>query len=132
MKALVVDDSMAARYKVGKVIKGVGFEVVEAASGREALERLAEHGDVGIAFVDWNMPFMNGLELVVELRKDGRFETLPIMMVTTETEMHQMVRALEAGANEYMMKPFSAEMLLDKLAILGIDTPSRQEGGSGV
>ena len=69
--------------------------------------------------LDWNMPEMNGLEFVQHLRKDARFAATPLMMVTTETEMHQVMKALEAGANEYVMKPFTRDMIEEKLRMIG-------------
>jgi two-component system chemotaxis response regulator CheY len=71
--------------------------------------------------VDWNMPVMNGYEFVKAVRSFERFDAIPLMMVTTETEMDRVLAALEAGANEYVMKPFTKEMILDKLAILGLE-----------
>ena len=77
-----------------------------------------------VALVDWNMPNMNGLELIRAVRADAATRDLPIVMVTTESETSQMVRALAAGASEYVMKPFTAEVVLDKLAFLGILAPT--------
>ena len=70
--------------------------------------------------VDWNMPRMNGLDFVIEVRRDDRFSASMVVMVTTETSVDQMSRALDAGANEYVMKPFTKEIIEDKLRILGI------------
>ena len=69
---------------------------------------------------DWNMPEINGLELLKRLRQDPELASLAVVMVTTETELDQMVTALEAGANEYVMKPFTKEILLEKLELAGI------------
>ena len=118
MRALVVDDSRAIRVIVGRSLKELGFEVIEAGHGQEALERLAEASAV-IALVDWNMPIMNGLEFVKAVRADARHVGMRIMMVTTESELGNVQRALEAGADEYVMKPFTKDMLSDKLAMLG-------------
>jgi two-component system chemotaxis response regulator CheY len=98
-----------------------GFDVIEAGNGREALERLTLMRIPDLALVDWNMPEMNGIELVTELRTDPSYDAMLVMMVTTETEPEQMQRALDAGANEYVMKPFSKEVLDDKLALLGFE-----------
>jgi two-component system chemotaxis response regulator CheY len=121
MKALVVDDSMAARFMLSKMLKEIGFEVVQAGDGEEALATLSDNKDVALALVDWNMPVMNGLELVEAVRRDSGFGEMKIMMVTTETEMMQVVRAMEAGANEYVMKPFTKDIVIDKMRLLGID-----------
>ncbi len=121
MRALVIDDSKAIRIVLRKLLGELGFEVVEAADGREALQRLnGPMGPFDLALVDWNMPEMNGLEFVREVRGQGGHEDLTMVMVTTETESGQVVRALAAGANEYIMKPFSRDVLLDKLSMLGL------------
>lgn len=120
-KALVVDDSAATRFILSKMLKELGFESVQAAHGKEALTRLGDHGDCELALVDWNMPEMNGLEFIQALRTNHAYDNLKVVMVTTETEMMQVVRALEAGANEYIMKPFTKEMVADKMQILGVE-----------
>jgi len=120
MKAIVVDDSLAARFMITKIVKKVGFDVVEAVNGKDALMKLAENADTCVLFVDWNMPVMNGLDLIKEVRQDPGKEGMKIVMVTTETEMGQVMRALEAGANDYVMKPFTEEVIMDKMKILGI------------
>ena len=121
MKALVVDDSKAIRSIIGKHLKALGFEVVEADSGIEALVQLKKMGGADIALLDWNMPEMDGFEFLRRVRADAEFADLPIMMVTTESEMSQVAKALEAGANEYLMKPFTKEALSEKLVLLGLD-----------
>ena len=120
-KAMVVDDSKAIRMILSKTLAEVGYEVCEASNGREALavfER--EKASISLVLVDWNMPQMDGLEFVKQLRSDPRHSSVVLMMVTTETEVEQMVRALEAGANEYVMKPFTKEIIADKLRLLGV------------
>lgn len=120
MKAIIVDDSRAIRMVLRKLLAGIGFDTIEAAHGKEALDRLSESGALDLALVDWNMPEMNGLEFVTALRQKPTFAKMRVMMVTTETEATQIVKALDAGADEYMMKPFTAEALQDKLVILGL------------
>jgi two-component system, chemotaxis family, chemotaxis protein CheY len=121
VRALVIDDSKAIRIILRKLLGELGFEVAEAADGREALQRLnGPMGPFDLALVDWNMPEMNGLEFVREVRGQGGHEDLTMVMVTTETESGQVVRALAAGANEYIMKPFSRDVLVDKLSMLGL------------
>jgi two-component system chemotaxis response regulator CheY len=120
MKVLVVDDSRAIRRILSSMLTEIGFVVAEASHGREALAHLQTHVDTDLVLVDWNMPEMNGLELVQAVRQDARFAAIPLMMVTTETEMTQMVRALEAGAQEYVMKPFTKEVIEEKLRVLGL------------
>ncbi|MGA3122827.1 MAG: response regulator [Polyangiaceae bacterium] len=125
MKALVVDDSRVMRSILKKFLASEGFlTLVEASDGAEALERLNEVGAVDLALVDWNMPRMNGLDFVLAVRRNHAFDGVRLMMVTTEAEATQMARALEAGANEYVMKPFTTEILRAKLGILGLGTPT--------
>ena len=120
LKALVVDDSRATRMILKNVLKQEGFEVFEAGDGRQALEELAKIGAADLALVDWNMPVMTGYELICEVRARREFDRMAIMMVTTESESSQVQRALDAGANEYVMKPFTADILREKLLMLGL------------
>ena len=120
MRAMVIDDSRAIRLILGNMLKELGFEVIDAENGAVAIDRLKASEKVDIALVDWNMPEMNGYEFVCAVRKDDAYKDLPLMMVTTETEMSQVVKALEAGANEYVMKPFTKEMITEKLAMMGV------------
>ena len=120
-KALVVDDSKAIRIIVGRTLKELGYEVCEAGNGKEALRVMeTEKASVNLVLADWNMPEMNGLELLKQLRQDPELASLKIIMVTTETELDHMVSALEAGANEYVMKPFTRDILREKLELVGI------------
>ena len=116
MKVLIVDDSRAMRSVIGRLVKKLGHETVEAGHGREALERLAE-GPVDVALVDWNMPLMNGLELVQAVRATPSLSNLPLLMVTSETELERVVAALQAGADEYLMKHFTDQELASKIAL---------------
>ena len=118
--AMIVDDSRAMRLVMGRFLKALGYSVTEAGDGREALTKLqgcAEPFD--FALVDWNMPEMDGISLVRALRQDPRLHDLRVMMVTSEAEGDRVSTALEAGADEYLMKPFTMESLADKLAVLG-------------
>ncbi len=116
MRALVVDDSRAMRVIIRKILAGIGYEVFEAGHGVAALARLAEVGATDVALVDWNMPEMNGFELVQRLREQRAYDAMRIVMVTTEAEMEQMMKALEAGANDYVLKPFTADVIREKLS----------------
>ena len=121
MLALVVDDSRAVRSTLRRMLNNAGFDVLEAGHGVEALERLhAETSVPDLALVDWNMPEMDGLDLVRSLRQERRFAELPVLMVTAETDPSQIARALMAGADEYAMKPLDEESLVEKLALLGL------------
>jgi two-component system chemotaxis response regulator CheY len=108
------------RLILGQMLKKLGFEVAEASSGREALERLKELGMVRLALVDWNMPDMDGLEFVRAVRADPTYGTLPIIMATAEENQTQLTKALEAGANGHVPKPYTKELLQQKLDQLGI------------
>jgi two-component system chemotaxis response regulator CheY len=120
-KALVVDDSRTIRIILRRILAEIGYEVCEAANGREALQVMdAEKDAVSLVLADWNMPEMNGLELVSELRQRPEFSKLKRVMVTTEAELGHMTSALQAGANEYVMKPFTKEILREKLEYVGI------------
>jgi len=120
-QAMVVDDSRAMRMILGRTLLRYGYGVLQAANGRDALDQLHQNGlQVSLFLVDWNMPEMNGLEFVKNLRAEPRFGSIPILMVTTETEADQMCAALEAGANEYVIKPFTDETIEDKLRMLGV------------
>jgi len=120
MRVLLIDDSRAIRRIIGDMMQSLGFEVTEAGNGIEALQRLEEFGAPDICFVDWNMPEMNGLEFIKAVRAKKEYYDLPLMMITTETEMERMAQAFVAGVNEYIMKPFDREMIIEKLNILGI------------
>jgi two-component system chemotaxis response regulator CheY len=120
MRALVVDDSRAMRSILSRYLLGLGYEVVQAGDGQEALEVLGAGAPVDVALIDWNMPVMNGLELVERCRKDADLRSVTLMMVTTESEQSQIVRALAAGAHEYLIKPFTREALVEKLDLLGL------------
>lgn len=120
MHALVVDDSRAMRSLLRSILGSLGIDVAEAADGRAAID-VVEAGPLpDVALVDWHMPVMDGLELVTELRRRKEWRTMAIMMVTTESEHENMVRALLAGANEYLIKPFSPDAVLEKLSLLGL------------
>lgn len=118
-RALIVDDSRVMRSMLRRLLERHGFDVVEAENGRVALDRLQLMRIPDLALVDWNMPEMNGIDLISQLRQDHNYDRMAVMMVTTETEMSQVQRAMNAGANEYVMKPFTEEVLSDKLALLG-------------
>lgn len=118
---MVVDDSKTIRMIVRRILLELGFEVFEAGNGKEGLEVMAaQKNEMDLVLADWNMPEMNGLELVKALRKIPELASLKVIMVTTETEMGQMASALEAGANEYVMKPFSKDILKEKLELVGV------------
>jgi len=119
MRALIVDDSRFVRSFLRRMLEPMGIECDEAADGKAGLERLESGPPFDLALLDWNMPLMNGLEMLKQLRARG-FSDLKVLMVTTEAENEFILSALEAGADEYLMKPFDEEALSDKLAMLGL------------
>lgn len=120
MRALVLDDSRTMRLIIGKILVDMRIEVVEAGNGREGLERLRANPDLSLVLVDWNMPEMNGLEFIRAVRSEREYDPVRLVMVTTETEQAQVERAMRAGADEYVMKPFTREILVAKLSLLDI------------
>jgi len=121
MHTMVVDDSRTMRMILSRELAALGFEVTEAASGIEALRLMQPpYPCPGLILVDWNMPGITGLEFVEAVRTNPSSRSTAVLMVTTETGIGQMVRAMEAGANEYLMKPFTREMIADKLHLLGV------------
>ena len=119
MRALIVDDSRFVRGYVRGLLEGMGMECDEAPDGEAGMDRLHEGEAFDLALLDWNMPVMNGLEMLKQLRAEG-FEDVKVMMVTTEAENDFITSALDAGADEYLMKPFDEEGLREKLAMLGL------------
>jgi len=120
MRALVIDDSRVVRIIIGEILREIGMEVLEAADGVEALEQLKNHSDVALMLVDWNMPRMNGFDFIRAVRADHAYDAVRILMVTSEAQGDQVTRALNAGANEYLMKPFSKDVLIAKLNLMDV------------
>lgn len=119
-QALVVDDSRAVRLILARTLAELGFEVRQATNGREALALIdADPGAFRLVLLDWHMPEMDGLELLRELRSRPQLSALVVVMVTTETDLDHVAEALAAGANEYIMKPFTREILVEKLHLAG-------------
>jgi two-component system chemotaxis response regulator CheY len=122
VRALVIDDSRTMRSLLSRQLVALGYEVLQAAHGQEALEVLEQAGGEvpQLATVDWNMPVMDGLTFVQKVRSRPEWRSIALMMVTTEAEYDQIVRALAAGAHEYLIKPFTQEAFTDKLDLLGL------------
>jgi two-component system chemotaxis response regulator CheY len=120
MHALVVDDSRAMRSILARLMTGLGFEVSQAGDGAEALSVLEGGVRPDVILVDWNMPVMDGLTFIKTVRGRDDLRDISLMMVTTESEQAQIVRALAAGAHEYVIKPFTDEVIAEKLALLGL------------
>ena len=119
MRVLIVDDSRAMRALIGRALKELQMETMEAVNGREAMEKLRGGEKADVALVDWNMPEMNGLEFVRAVRACNFLDEMRIIMVTTEAELERMSEALACGANEYLMKPFTKDGMAEKLKMIG-------------
>lgn len=125
MNALIIDDSQAMRRILGKIMTGLGFEILQAENGAEGLKAfLANSAEIEVTLVDWNMPVMNGLKFVEAVRAKCEFDNAKLVMVTTETEPAEMARALMAGVDEFVMKPFTTDILIGKLKLIGVRLPT--------
>ena len=120
MHALVIEDSGTIRLILTAYLKKLGFDVTVAVNGRDGLDQLRGMEKADVVLVDWNMPEMDGISFVRAVRAEGGYAELPLMMVTTNSELTNVCEALEAGANEYLMKPFTGDMIREKLELLGI------------
>jgi two-component system chemotaxis response regulator CheY len=123
MKILVVDDSSTMRRIIVNTLARLGYkDVVQGADGLEAWEAMQANPDVNVVITDWNMPNMNGLELVKKIRAEEKYIDVPIIMVTTEGGKAEVITALKAGVNNYIVKPFTPQVLKEKLqAVLGVN-----------
>jgi len=115
MKALVVDDSKMMRTVEQKALESMGWQVKQASNGVEALAVLNAMDGCDLVLADWQMPEMDGLALVKHIRQDARWASMPIIMVSSNAAMDSIQEALDAGANDFVMKPFSAEALKDRV-----------------
>lgn len=116
LKFLVVDDSVTMRRIVNNSLKTLGYtNVVEASDGKDALSKLAADSSINFVITDWNMPVMSGLELSQAIRGDAKMSSLPILMVTTRGVKEDIVQALQAKVNNYVVKPFTPQVLKEKL-----------------
>lgn len=116
MKILVVDDFSTMRRIVKNILKQIGYEnVTEAENGADAFAKLEASGDFQFVVTDWNMPVMDGLGLLKKVRSTPALKNLPILMVTAEAEKEKVVTAIQAGVNNYIVKPFTAEVLQEKI-----------------
>ena len=115
MKILIVDDFSTMRRIIKNLLRDLGFNnTAEADDGKTALPML-QAGDFDFLITDWNMPGMTGIELLKAVRADGKLATLPVLMVTAEQKRHQIVEAAQAGVNGYIVKPFTAATLKEKI-----------------
>ena len=118
--AMVIDDSSATRMILARILGELGYTVEKAENGADALHKLSKMTRPELILIDWNMPVMNGYEFLVKARSMPEYDDVTMMMVTTETEIEQVLKALEAGANEYVMKPFTKDIIDEKLSLLGL------------
>lgn len=116
MKILCVDDSSATRQFIKRAVDVLGFEFLEAADGKEGLEILnAESGRVDLVLLDWNMPVLDGMEMLKTLKASSRLKNIPVTFISTEQEQQKISDALRQGAKNFLIKPFSQEELIGKI-----------------
>jgi len=118
--ALIIDDSRTMRRILRRTVADLGFDATEAEHGQEALDHLEDGLVPDICLIDWNMPVMDGYTFVTKVRADERWRGVTLMMVTTESEHGRIVKALAAGAHEYVIKPFTPDAIAEKLELLGL------------
>ncbi len=117
-RCLVVDDSKVIRKVASRILEDLGFEIAEAEDGQKALDECG-NSMPDVIILDWNMPVMNGLEFLIELRRSPGGDAPKVVFCTTENDIDHITKAIEAGANEYIMKPFDKEILEGKLTAVG-------------
>lgn len=120
MRAMIIDDSRAMRSILRRIVTDLDFETCEAGHGQEALDHLNAGFVPDVCLIDWNMPVMDGYTFITEVRANPEWRDITLMMVTTESEQRNIVRALAAGAHEYVIKPFTPDAIVEKLELLGL------------
>lgn len=116
MKLLVVDDSRLIRGIIGKTVTSMGFKAIQVDNGRDALDLLNTNGEnINMVLLDWNMPFLNGIDVLKSMRNDDRFRHIPVLMISTESEDERINEAMTVGAQGYLTKPFTSEKLIDAI-----------------
>ncbi len=116
LRFLVVDDSVTMRRIVINSLRNLGYDdFIEAADGKEALEKLTADSSINFVITDWNMPVVSGLELVKSIRGDEKLSKLSILMVTTRGVKEDIIEALQAKVNNYIVKPFTPQILKEKI-----------------
>lgn len=115
LKVLVVDDMMSMRNIVKRALREIGYQDLhDASNGEDALEKL-KSGGFGLVLLDWNMPVMNGLELLRAVRADPTINKMAVLMITAEAKAENIMEAVQAGVSDYLVKPFSTQGLEEKL-----------------
>ena len=120
LRAMIIDDSRAMRSILRRIVSGLSFEIAEAGHGQEALDQMEAGFLPDLCLIDWNMPVMDGYTFITEVRRRPEWRNITLMMVTTESEQGQIVKALAAGAHEYVIKPFTPDAIVEKLELLGL------------
>ncbi|MBS42775.1 MAG: response regulator [Nocardioides sp.] len=120
MHALIIDDSTTMRSILRRIVTGLGYTTAEAGDGQQALDQMEAGPLPDLCLIDWNMPVMDGYTFVTRVRDREEWRDVTLMMVTTESEHNQIVRALAAGAHEYVIKPFTPDAIIEKLDLLGL------------
>jgi two-component system, chemotaxis family, chemotaxis protein CheY len=116
MKILLVDDSNTMRRIQTNTLKQIGYsDIIEAEDGQDALNKLKSNPDVSLVLLDWNMPNMNGIDCLKAIKADAGLKSIPVMMVTSEAEKSRIIEAIQAGAANYLVKPFHADALKEKI-----------------
>lgn len=116
MKVIVADDSLVMRKIVANVVESLGYEAIHATNGQQMLELLEENrGKIDLVLLDWNMPVLDGLEALKAMQESSQYRSIPVFMVSTESEEAKIEEAIKAGAKGYLSKPFTAEELAAKI-----------------
>lgn len=115
MKILVVDDFATMRRIIRNILKQIGFENIEEAEDGEQAYAKLKSGSFKFVVTDWNMPNLDGLGLLKKVRSDPELKNLPVLMVTAESEKEKVIEAIKAGVSNYIVKPFTAEVLKEKM-----------------
>ncbi|MEM7324642.1 MAG: response regulator [Actinomycetota bacterium] len=124
MLALVVDDARVARKMVAKMVESLGFEVITAEHGEDALSKLDQENPPDAIVTDWNMPVMDGVEFAKQVRITAAFSNVPILMISSEADPRRVAKALLSGVDEYLFKPVDAAMIRERLEVMGVYTAS--------
>lgn len=122
MLAMVVDDAKVARKMVAKMVESLGFEVVTAEHGQDALDKMTPDNPPDAIVTDWNMPVMDGVDFAKQVRRTAAFANVPILMVSSEADPRRVAKALLAGVDEYLFKPVDAGMIRERLEVMGVYT----------
>ncbi len=126
MRALVLEDSSMMRFILRRMLAQVGIDTVEEENGKRGLERLRSGSDIDLVFVDWHMPEMDGCDFVHAVRTDPALRKLRVLMVSSESSSQMIVKALQAGADEYVIKPFTFDTIVNKLTMMGLSVAPKR------